>query len=622
MTSEPRRPDPASEDVAPSLSDRYTAFIDLIIDNTLKGKVRSKEYVYNQLVKKLRLGTGEIFERCLLVRRGAIDQQLEVQKDALKRAKIERQSKALRALEDAWAKYQQGQQSKSASSEAVNQLKQAPEGDRLCVLAQILDPNQTNAFDYRRIELLAQELAQVPAAGDAAVVDALHRIAAGLKQGLTNYTALQPHLLGWLYENPRAVGFTQSSVSANNPWNYWARHVDRPLPKMLFEAQTRNQSARTLAQQASDLSAWVELMVLLRGIQSSLVEWFDQQPYSAQMGRNLSASTFLAFAIIWCELSDGFGGRSPSLSSACFQMALQILRRFAQRDSFPLYGGIFVSFSGESFRSTIAYLDQPLKAIEKTQEKARILTILGYSQQWVGNRKQARELYGEALELARQASDRTCEVANLNHLSRLSLGQRDFAEAINLGQRALLLARQTGDALGETNAIANLGYAEVRQSQQQEHLTALVLEPVIQRLERGLALAEKHNDVLSGLFCCLGLGNAHLTLEQAGTAKPYLDRSLDVAVRAGSLELEGLSHAALAEARYQLRQLSEAVVPACIGLYLLEETKAPERQQVANLVALLKGQLGERFRQILQQQRSQLVARISVEGYEALLESQ
>ena len=611
----------------PSLSDRYTAFIDKIIDDTLKGKVRSKEYVYNQLVKALKLGAGEIFERGLLAKREAIAQQIAAQTNELRRAKIERQGRALSTLEDAWVKYQQTQAQQTASSSAAKRLMQAEAGDRLSVLADILDPNQTYVFNVQAIEQLAQELGQTQAE-DPNTTDALRRIAAGLTQGLATYTALQPHLLGWVYESNRTVGFTQSTVSANNPWNYWANHVERPLPKQLFAAQARNQSAREMTQGSAastiDITAWVELMVLLRGMQAGLVEWFDKQPYSFQMGRNLAAATFLAFALIWCELSSGFGDRdsmtpSPGLSKACFQVALQILRRFAQRDNFPLYGGVFVSFSGEAFRNTITYLDQPLNAIEKTQEKARILTVLGYSQQWGGNREQAQKLYQEALDLAREAGDQTCEVANLNHLSRLALRQRSFDTATGHGQRALFLARQIGDGVGETNAIANLGYAEVRQAQQQERATMMSLEPVIQRLERGTTLAEKHNDLTSGLYCTLGLGNAYLALEQASTAKPYLEASVATAQRAGHLELEGISDMALAEAYYQLGQFLAAVVPASLGAYLLKQTGAPE-QQAANLVALLQGQLGEQFKQALQQQRQQIVARISLEGYDALLQ--
>ncbi|MEO0406795.1 MAG: hypothetical protein AAF289_05540, partial [Cyanobacteria bacterium P01_A01_bin.135] len=120
-------------------------------------------------------------------------------------------------------------------------------------------------------------------------------------------------------------------------------------------------------------------------------------------------------------------------------------------------------------------------------------------------------------------------------------------------------------------------------------------------------------------YCTLGLGNAYLALEQAGTAQPYLEASVATAQQAGHLMLEGLSYGALAEAYYQLGQFLEAVVPACLGAYLLKQTGAPE-QQAANLVVILRGQLGEQFSSALQRQRPQIVARISVEGYDALLQ--
>ncbi|NEP09024.1 MAG: tetratricopeptide repeat protein [Symploca sp. SIO2C1] len=621
---------PAQNSAPLSLSDRYSAFINQIIVDTLKGKIRSKEYVYKQLVEQLEPRTGEIFERCLIEQVNIIQHKLEVETDELKQAKAERQRRALRTLEDAWERYQQTQQRQEVCNDAIAQLINADARDRICVLLQILDPNQTCVFNRQDIELLAQELEQVQASDtDDTTVGELRSLATGLKQGLSTYTAIELHLVEWLYGNPgKNLGFGGKS-GANNPWNYWANHVNRPLPKMLFQGQALNQSALLLAREKTtvDLSAWVELMVLLRGMQNGLVAWFDKQPYSFQAGRNLAAATFLAFAIVWSELSKGFeqAQQLPEsdrhrLSRACFQITLQILRAFAQRDNFPLYGGVFASFSGENSRDTIAYLDQPLKAIAKTQEKARILTILGYSQQWIGNREQAKSFYEEALNLAREASDQTCEIANLNHLSRLNLSQGEFSEAIDYGQRALLLSRQIGDSLGEANAIANLGYAEVRQAQQNEHITALELEPCSQRLERGLKLAEKHQDLLSQVFCALGLGIAHLISNQASTAKSYLETSLNLSTRIGNLELEGLSHAAIAEAIYQLNQLSAAVVHACLGMYLLEQKQAKEWQQAANLVAILRGRLGEeKFKQILQQQRTQIVARISVDGFDHLV---
>ncbi len=615
----------------PSLSDRYSTFIDQIITDTLKGRIRSKNYVYDRLVEQLQPRTGEIFERCLLERVSVVQRQLSRETDELKQAKAERQARALDTLQDAWQRWQQIQQAQAACSSAVVQLMNADACDRLSILLQVLDPNQTYVFNHRRIELLAQELDQVQETDtDPVTLTELRQFATGLKQGLITYTAIEPYLVGWLYENPQQIyiGFG-ARTGVNNPWNYWAKHVVHPLPQILFAGQALNQSAIAVAQQqtALDLSAWIELMVLLRGMQNGLVAWFDKQPYSFQFGQNLAAATFLAFAIIWCELSNGFHQAQQlieadrlRLSRACFQVTLQILRTFAQRDNFPLYGGIFASFSGESFRDTVAYLDKPLKAIEKSQEKARILTVLGYSQQRIGNRDRAKQLYEEALDLANQATDQTCEIANLNHLSRLSLSQREFANAIAYGQRALLFARQIGDSFGEANAIANLGYAEVRQAQQREHVTAVELEDDIQRLKRGLKLTEKHQDWISSTFCCLGLGLAHLISNQSSMAKPFFEKGLDIATRMGDLELAGLSHAMIAEVEYQLGQITKAVIPACLGVYLLEQKQAIEWRQAFNLAIIMQGRLGDEvFKQVLQQQRSQLITKIGVDGFDHLV---
>lgn len=609
-----------------SLSDRYSAFIEKIVTDTLKGKIGSKEYVYRQLVAQLESerGTGEIFERCLIEQMTLAEDKMEAERDELKQAKAQRQLRALRTLQEAWNRYQETQRTENACSDAVTQLIDADEGDRLSVLLQILDPNQTHAFSSKDIASLAQELEQVQESDDKIVAE-LHTLATGLKQGLLAYSSLD--LMGWLYEQ-RQLGFA-SKVGANNPWGYWAKQASSPLSKLFFTEQSNNQSAASLAQQQTrlDLSAWVELILLLRGIQEGLVGWFDKQPYAIKAGNDAAASTFLTFAIIWCELSHGFrqaeqlsAGDRDRLADVCFQIGLQILRSFAQRDNFPLYGGVFASFTGKNFRDTITYLDRPLKTIEKKQEKARILTVLGYSQQWMGDRDRALLLHEEALDLARQESDRNCEVANLNHLSRLQLSLGKFLEAIDLGQRALLFARQIGDRVGEINAIANLGYAEVRQAQQQEHISLSDIEACIERLKRGIKLLDKHQDLISAVFCYLGMGIAHLILDQSNNAQSYLENSLALSIQLGNLELEGLSHANLGEVNYQLGQLPLAVFHACLGLYLLEQKNAIEQRQVANLVAILKGNLGEEaFKQALQQQRSQIISRVGLDGFDYII---
>jgi hypothetical protein len=111
-------------------------------------------------------------------------------------------------------------------------------------------------------------------------------------------------------------------------------------------------------------------------LQRGLVAWFDKMVYDSKVGAKLSISTFIVFAVIWSQLASAL---NQSLSSAkrdeivngCFQVSLQILRAFAQREYFPLYGGVFASLSGNYLRDALNYLDEPLRRVEGTQEKAR-----------------------------------------------------------------------------------------------------------------------------------------------------------------------------------------------------------------------------------------------------------
>jgi tetratricopeptide (TPR) repeat protein len=193
--------------------------------------------------------------------------------------------------------------------------------------------------------------------------------------------------------------------------------------------------------------------------------------YDSKVGAKLSISTFIVFAVIWSQLAIALNqalmsSRREILVNGCFQVSLQILRTFAQQDYFPLYGGVFASFSGNHLRDALNYLDEPLRRVEGTQEKARILSLLGYSLQVQGLYDRANSFHQQALEIARQAGDRICEIATLNHLSRLCVAQKIYNDAINYSQRALILSRQTGDRLGEANALANLGYSEVFQAKE------------------------------------------------------------------------------------------------------------------------------------------------------------
>jgi tetratricopeptide (TPR) repeat protein len=611
-----------------SLGDHYNSFIEDIIKRTLKGEFRSKAPVYKRLVQALEAGTGEIFERSLTTYRDRLQQQLDRETSEIKQAKLTRQLRALGTLTEAWEKWQADNQAHSLWQTATQAIAQASPEATLGVLVTWLDPNHSPALGYGDLQAIAQALhTAADTAPSPHETVTLQRLGQGLQQGLAAYTSLEPHLVSWLYESRRSVGFGEPGAQTG-PWQLWAKQVSAALPQALFQTQAQNQSAAIVAteQRQFDVTAWVALMVLMRQLQLGLVKWFDAQPYDLTAGKNLAGVTYLVFAIIWSELSRGAQASihftaddRQSLSQACFQLCLHSLRTFAQRDNFPLYSGVFAALSGESFRDTIDYLDQPLKAVENTQEKARILTVLGNSQRRLGRYDRALGLHRAALELARAGADHYCATANLNHLSRLYLTQQQYEEAVNLAQRALIEARQRGDRLGEANALVSLGYSEVMAAQHQGRTTPDALASTQQFLESGQALAQKLGDLQSQAFAAVGLGITYTLVGQPDRAQTTLTAGLAVLKQVGDRFLYSLSCAYLGEAHYQLAQADTALLYGLLAMYLLEQQRQPRWRQAAALVLIIRGQVGgDRFTALMAQHRPALMAQIGADGVDHL----
>ncbi|MFO8040337.1 MAG: tetratricopeptide repeat protein [Sodalinema sp.] len=587
--------------------DRYLQVIDKLLDSTLAGRVRSVEQVYQRLLREIRPGTSEIFERCLLERRESLEAS------AGSSSKVSRKLRALQTIEGQLRRWEQEHQTTAAVTTTVKRLSAAASEERLAVLVGVLDPNQERPWTSDRLQQLAQSLKTQSESH-------LQELGAGLSEGLGRLAELEGDLVSWIYEGGnRSIGFGEAQQQPG-PWSLWARKTAAYFPRELFTTLQQGGSLEALAQRHLDLGdrAWLELAVLLQGLQRGLVAWFDRQPYSAKMGKQLSVSTFLVFASIWGQLSQGFAAR-PRLTDCCFQMTLQILRSFAQRETFPLYGGVFASLSGEYLQQTLAYLEVPLKRVEGTQEKARILTLLGYSQRALGDYERAQGFHEEALAIAQQAGDRPCELANYNHLSRLCLSRKQYSEAIDRSQRALILARQVGDRLGVANALANLGYSQVLAAQQVERLDADLSQQAMGYLEQGLELSQQLGDGQSLALCYYSLGLAYVLLEQPSGAVGYLLKGVEAAQSSGDLFLQGLNWAALAEAYYRLQDWLRAVTMGAIAAYVLQQIEASEWRQAAGVLSILRGQLGEEaFEGLLSRGRSQIIAVIGVDGYDYL----
>lgn len=608
--------------------DRYFSLVDQIVQMTLKGNIRSKQQVYQMLVQGVSPGEGEIFERCLSDRQTTAQSEIDSTTDELKQAKATRSLRAMQTIQAEYLRYQAENRVSAAITAATNAIANADPNNRLTSLLQAIDPNQAQALNLDQLQQLAQALQkQAETNPNPDLSRELQQLSIGLNEGIKSWQRLQEYLVSWIYDQSRgSIGF-EGAPSEKGPWKLWANQVNSYFPKTLLQTLASEQSAvEFAAKQNPPLSEFVELAVILPLLQRGLVNWFDKLIYDSKVSAKLSISTYLTFGYIWSLLADGFSSSSrASLKFACFQITLQILRTMAQQAYFPLYGGIFASFSGDNLRFALDYLDEPLRLVEGTQEKARILTLLGYSMGTVGRYDQAIAFHQQALEIARRESDRACEIANLNHISRIHVAQKNYTEAINYSQRALILSRQSGDRLGEANALANLGYSEVIQAQQLERVDPEVYETAINYLQQGLQLSERLGDSYGAGFalqqskalCCSSLGIAHIVLSQPQVAINYLESGFEAAQKSGDLYLQGLNLSYLAEANYSLQQIEKAIYIGSLGMYLLEQINSPQWRQTAGLVTILRGQVGdESFRNILQKYRPQIIPVIGVDGYD------
>jgi len=618
-----------------SLRDRYLGLIAEIVQATLKGKIRSKEQVYQMLLSGISTGTGEIFERCLAERLSTTQQEVDNPVSEIQQAKATRIIRALQTISSEYGRVQAQNRVSETITLAIQAITTAQPVDRFSALVKVIDPNRQQVLNLPQLAQLAKTLReQAKTSSDPESAREIQDLAAGISAGLASWQRLEDHLVSWIYDQSRGTLGFEGIPEQRGPWALWAKQVNSSLPQSLFQTLGYNQSlTEWVARQPSwEIGEWVELAVILQCLQRGLVAWFDKMVYDSKLGAKLSISTFIVFAVIWSQLASGLNQTLSSVQrdaivNGCFQVSLQVIRAFAQREYFPLYGGVFASLSGNYLRDALSYLDEPLRRVEGTQEKARILTLLGYSLGAQGEYERANGFHQQALEIARRASDRICEIANLNHLSRIGVAQKDYESAISYSQRALILARQTGDPLGEANALANFGYSEVFQAHNSQQVEPEVYESAIHYLEQGLQLSAKLGDSLWNSFasrqsqalCFSSLGIAHFVIKQPEKAITYLEQGWQAAQMYGDLYLQGVNLRYLTEACYSLLNFEKAIYTGSLAAYLLEQIGSEDWRQPAGLLTILQGQIGvEAFQTLLGQQRAKIIAVIGVDGYDYL----
>ena len=601
-----------------SLRDRYIALIDEIVQTTLQGKISSVEMVYQKLLKDVAPGTGEVFEVALSDRLLVVGSQVDSEKDELKKAKASRSLRAIKTVQNQWQRWQEHNRATDAILSASKEITTAEDNQYLAAFLRVTDANRKHPLNLQQLQQLSKSLQQPAENVETLHTTSLQELGNGISRGVASVQRLQDHLISWMYERKETIGFG-AVPGENGPWATWAKQVLSAFPRDLLRTLAMEQSVIEFVQQQRNitLSDWVETAMILQFLQRGLVNWFDQQAYNIQAGSKLSISTYLTFAVVWSQLANGFSDTAALYSNGCSQILLQTLRTFALRPYFPLYGGIFASFTGTYLRDALYYLDEPLSKVEGTQEKARILTLLGYSQRAMGQSRRSITFHEQAIKIARKESDRPCEIANLNHLSRTYVEEKNYSEAINYSQRALILSRQVGEKIGEANALVNLGYSEVMQAQQLQEIEPEIYERAINYLQQGLKLSEQLGDVQSKALCFSSLGIAFLVIGEAQTAIKYLEDGFNTAQISGDLYLQGLNLANLAQANYNLQNLERAIYTGCLGTYLLNQIASLEWRKGAGLLLILQGQIGlEAFGNALQQNRPKIISVIGVDGYD------
>ncbi|MBW4552790.1 MAG: tetratricopeptide repeat protein [Aphanocapsa sp. GSE-SYN-MK-11-07L] len=610
----------------PSIAQIYAQRIEEIVQATLKGQIRAKSQVGQMLLESIQPGTGEIFERCLSERLQASQTQIEALTDELKLAKANRSLRALQAIQAEWERLQTELRSQETVTSAVQAIGQANLNQRFSAFVQLFDPNLPQSLNQAQLKQIAKAVEQQADSADPEAAEELLAVTKGIQLGLVDWQQVEKHLVSWIYERPDQVGFS-SGTREVGPWELWSKHVQGGLVRSLFQALAQGDSPVELVSQQPQLvlAEWVELVVVVQYLHRGLVAWSEKMIYDGKLGAKLSITGFLVFAVFWSQLANGSqqnvhwqSSRRDRLAETCFQIMLQILRTFTQRSYFPLYGGMYASFGGKYLREAITYLDQPLQQIQgqPDQAKARILTLLGYSLRAQGRYDAAVEFHQAALEIAQTEGDRPCEIASYNHLSRICVARQTYAEAIDYSQRALMLSRQTGELLGEANALANLGFSEVFLAKTTQ-AEPEAYERAIELLERGKQLSEQLGDRQSQALCLSSLGIAHVVVEQFEQAIPHLGNGWQAAQMSGDLYLQGLNLYYLAQAYYPLQRWEQAVFTGCVGMYLLEQVGAQEWQQAAGLMAIGRGQIGaEAFQAHLNKSRPSILEIIGVDGYD------
>jgi len=186
--------------------------------------------------------------------------------------------------------------------------------------------------------------------------------------------------------------------------------------------------------------------------------------------------------------------------------------------------------------------------LEDATGLAQVLIEKGYILWRLGENAQARELSNEALLLARKANDKLNAAEALTDLGRIASGTGDFTEARAMHEESLALWREIGDKDGMGSSLSNLGWVV-------NFLGDFAAARAF--LDESLALHREMGDYRGMGFALCFLGNVTLSQGDYTAAQALFEKILEMAKGVGdkwgiAVQLGFLGKVALAQGDYMV----------------------------------------------------------------------
>jgi tetratricopeptide (TPR) repeat protein len=204
------------------------------------------------------------------------------------------------------------------------------------------------------------------------------------------------------------------------------------------------------------------------------------------------------------------------------------------------------------------------RALGDRREEGRLLGSLGLC--WWGLEQPARALehLGDALGLARETGDRQAEGRHLGSLGLVWAGAKGYQLAGGYYAEALAIAREVGDRGAEESHLGALGllWAEAGTvgpdpAQAAPGSAAPFFRKAVECYERALVIARERGNARGEASHLGNLGNAWRHLD-AARAVGYLEQARDLARETGDRRTEAFHLANLGEAYHALDRPGEA----------------------------------------------------------------